>query len=135
MYEIANEVEIDGTVEQVRQVLSGFDNFDAWNPVIRNVAGTLTVGQNVVISVAAPTGLRDWNVAVVRVDPGREFAWTFFERHPWLYRGEHTFRSSPSTPTGPATSTARPSTASWFPPEEGNSERRPRPAWSPWAKR
>lgn len=95
MYEIANEVEIDGTVEQVRQVLSGFDNFDAWNPVIRNVAGTLTVGQNVVISVAAPTGLRDWNVAVVRVDPGREFAWTFFERHPWLYRGEHTFRVEP----------------------------------------
>ena len=95
MYEIANEVEIDGTVEQVWQVLSGFDNFDAWNPVIRNVAGTLTVGQNVVISVAAPTGLRDWNVAVVRVDPGREFAWTFFECHPWLYRGEHTFRVEP----------------------------------------
>ena len=52
------------------------------------------MGQKVVISVAAP-GLRDWNVEVVRVDPGREFAWTFTERHPWLYRGEHTFRVEP----------------------------------------
>lgn len=80
MYEIANDVEIDGTVEQVWQVLSGFDHFDAWNPVIRSVAGTLTVGQNVVISVAATTGLRDADVEVVRVDAGREFAWTFSER-------------------------------------------------------
>jgi hypothetical protein len=47
----------------------------------------------VTISVAAPSGLLDWDVEVVRVDPGREFAWTFSERHPWLYRGgEHIFR-------------------------------------------
>ena len=95
MFEIRNDIEIGGPVERVWEVLTGFDRFHEWNPVIRKVAGTLTVGKDVVISVAAPTGHLDWNVTVVRVDPGREFAWTFSERHPWLYRGEHTFRVEP----------------------------------------
>ena len=73
-------------------MLTDFDHFDKWNPVIQKVTGTLTVGTNVVISVAAASGLIDWNVEVIRVDPGREFTWKFSERHPLLYRGEHTFR-------------------------------------------
>lgn len=95
MFEINNDIEIEGPVERVWEVLTGFDSFHEWNPVIRNVAGPLTVGKHVVISVAAASGHLDWNVAVVRVDPGREFAWTFSERHPSLYRGEHTFRLEP----------------------------------------
>ena len=95
MFEIRNDIEIGGPVERVWDVLTGFDRFHEWNPVIRKVAGTLTVGKDVVISVAAPTGHLEWNVTVVRVKPGLEFAWTFSERHPWLYRGEHTFRVKP----------------------------------------
>jgi len=95
MYEIRNDIDIDGPADQVWEVLTDFDRYTQWNPVIRHVAGTLTVGTNIVISVAAPTGLLDWTCGVTRVEPGREFAWTFHEHHPLLYRGEHAFRIEP----------------------------------------
>lgn len=95
MYEISNDVTIDASAAQVWNVLTDFNRYEAWNPVIRHVEGTLVVGAAVVISVAAPSGLLDWTCEVTRVDPGREFAWKFTERHPLLYRGEHTFRIGP----------------------------------------
>jgi hypothetical protein len=72
-------------------VLTDFDRFDEWNPVIRKVARN--PHKTVVISVAAPSGLLDWNVEVIRVDSGREFAWRFSESAAVLYRGEDTFRT------------------------------------------
>jgi hypothetical protein len=95
MFEIRNEVEIEGTVEQVWEVLTGFAQYAEWNPVIQHVAGALSVGEHVVITVRTASGERTWDCEVVRVDAGREFAWKFHERAPFLYRGEHTFRIEP----------------------------------------
>jgi len=95
MYEIRNEIEIDGSIEQVWDVLTDFGRFPEWNPVIHQVTGSLAVGQTVVISVTGPAGERPWSVEVAKVHPEREFAWKFYERTPLLYRGEHTFRLEP----------------------------------------
>jgi len=50
MYELRNEVEINGTVEQIWEVLTGFAHYAEWNPLIQHVAGALNVRETVVIS-------------------------------------------------------------------------------------
>ena len=44
MYEISNQVMINAPVDQVWNVLTDFDRFPEWNPVIRRVEGRLAVG-------------------------------------------------------------------------------------------
>jgi hypothetical protein len=95
MYEINNQVQINAPVDQVWKVLTDFDRFHEWNPVIRRVEGDLAVGRPVVMTVNSPTGERQWRLRISRLDAGREFAWRFSERHPLLYRGEHTFWVGP----------------------------------------
>ena len=49
MYEIRNEIEIERPVEQVWEVPTNFRRCPEWNPVIRQVTGSIEVGQTVVI--------------------------------------------------------------------------------------
>jgi hypothetical protein len=91
MYEINNQVQINAPIAQVWRVLTDFDRFHEWNPVIRRIEGDLAVGRQVVMTVNTPHGERQWALRISRLDTGRELGWRFRERHPLLYRGEHTF--------------------------------------------
>lgn len=91
MYEISNQMTIDAPVDQVWTVLTDLDRFPDWNPVIRRVEGNLTVGETVRMTAQAPDGEHQWSCRISRYRDGREFAWQFTDRHPLLYRGEHTF--------------------------------------------
>jgi len=91
MYEINNQIKINAPVDQVWQVLTAVDRFHEWNPVIRRVEGPLTVGETVRMTANSPDGEQQWTCRISRHQDGREFAWRFTDRHPLLYRGEHTF--------------------------------------------
>ena len=95
MFENRHDTEIAGTVEQVWVVLSDLDRYAVWNPTIRRASGDLRVGGAVEFSVGEGASQRAWTVTVSRVEPGREFAWTFHETLPVLFRGEHIFRVDP----------------------------------------
>lgn len=91
MYEISNQITINAPVDRVWTVLTDIDRFPEWNPVIRRVEGNLTVGEMVRMTASAPDGEQQWTCCISRHQDGREFAWQFIDRHPLLYRGEHTF--------------------------------------------
>jgi hypothetical protein len=91
MYEISNQIMINAPAEQVWKVLTDIDRYHEWNPVIRRVEGNLTVGQTVRMTASSAGGERRWACRISRHQDGREFAWQFTDRHPLLYRGEHTF--------------------------------------------
>lgn len=91
MYEISNQIKINAPVDHVWKVLTDVDRFHEWNPVIRRVEGNLTVGETVRMTANSPDGERQWTCRISRHQDGREFAWRFTDRHPLLYRGEHTF--------------------------------------------
>lgn len=59
--------------------------------MIRGVEGRLTVGEAVRMTANSPDGERQWTCRISSCRDGREFAWRFTDRHPLLYRGEHTF--------------------------------------------
>ena len=56
----------------------------------------MELGQVVKMSARTATKDMDFTCTVVRVDPHREFAWTFHVIHPLLFRGEHVFRMEPA---------------------------------------
>ena len=43
------------------------------------------------MTAISPDGEQPWTCRISRHRAGREFAWQFTDRHPLLYRGEHTF--------------------------------------------
>lgn len=95
MKENRNEVEIQGTVEEVWEALTNLAQYSEWNPLIYRVVGTLEVGKKVEIFVKKASGDRKFTCEIVRVNPLREFSWKFHEMMPFLYRGEHIFRIEP----------------------------------------
>jgi len=95
MTEKRNETEIQGTVEEVWEVLTNLARYSEWNPLIYRVVGKLEVGEHVVISVKKASRERNYTCNVARLDPRREFSWKFHMIMPFLFRGEHMFRIEP----------------------------------------
>jgi hypothetical protein len=107
-----HDTEIAGTVDQVWAVLGDLGRDAEWNPTIRRACGELRVGGAVEFSVGDGASQRQWTVRVVRVEPGREFAWTFHETVPVLFRGDTPSASSRSTTSALGTWIGRPSPGS-----------------------
>jgi hypothetical protein len=51
MKEIITEIIIDTKPEKVREVLTGFENYPTWNPLIQKISGEKKVGLKLVVSI------------------------------------------------------------------------------------
>jgi hypothetical protein len=92
MKENRNEVEIQGTVEEVWAVLTHLEQYAEWNPLLYRAAGKVAVGEHVELSAKTASTDMNFSCEVVKVDPLREFSWKFHVGMPFLFRGEHIFR-------------------------------------------
>ena len=92
MKENRNEVVIQGTVAEAWETLTNFAQYSKWNPLIHRVEGKLEVGEKVQIFVKKGQEEQIFTCEIARLDPPHEFSWKFYERTPFLYRGEHIFR-------------------------------------------
>ena len=95
MKENRSEIEINASAEQVWEILTDLEAYAAWNPLLYRGKGKVAVGETV--EVAAKTASKDMTFIckVVKVEPNREFSWTFHVIHPLLFRGEHIFQIEP----------------------------------------
>ena len=92
MLENRNEIEIDAPVEKVWNILTDLEKYADWNPLLYKVSGKLSVGETVIAYAKTATKDMKFVCRVTRVEPDREFAWTFPVIHPFLFQGEHIFR-------------------------------------------
>lgn len=92
MRRVTHTTEITVSLEQTWSVLSDLDRWADWNPTIISVDGRLELQAPITIHVAKASGRNSWATTMSLVTPGREFAWSFHEIAPVLYRGEHSFR-------------------------------------------
>jgi uncharacterized protein YndB with AHSA1/START domain len=77
MMENRNELEIQATPEEVWDVLTDLGKHAEWNPLIYHAEGKIEGGHLVKLSARTASRDMNFNCAVVRVEPNREFQWNW----------------------------------------------------------
>lgn len=92
MHEIYTVIEIDAPASVVWAVLTDFEQYEEWNPMMR-IEGR-PVEQTTLVVQPGPEagGIPTFKPTVVRVQPERELVWLGHRWTPGLFDGEHRFR-------------------------------------------
>lgn len=96
MHELSTDIEIDAPPELVWEVLTDFEAYPRWNPVMR-ITGRTNLGARLCVEMRLPgrSPLR-FNPTVTKIDRGRELGWRGRLLVPGLYDGEHRFVIEPN---------------------------------------
>jgi hypothetical protein len=92
------EVEVNGSVEQVWEVLTDFAAYHEWNPFIVEAAGTPEPGRRLELHMRLTSRTTTIRPQVLEADPGRTLRWLGRLLVPGLFDGEHRFTITPAGP-------------------------------------
>jgi hypothetical protein len=95
MKENRNEIEIQSTPERVWEVLTDFDKYPEWNPLLCRAEGKLIVGEKVNLTAKSASNEMNLLCTVTKVEINRQFSWKFHVVLPFLFQGEHIFKIEP----------------------------------------
>ena len=97
MREIRTSIEIEASPSAVWEVLTDFDAYPDWNPFVRSIAGELTEGERLDVSLGA-SGKKpmSFTPVVTVVVPSEEIAWLGHLGISGIFDGHHHFQLSPS---------------------------------------
>jgi hypothetical protein len=92
MHSIDTQIEIAAPVERVWSILMDFPSHARWNPFIRSIEGSSSLGTSLNVSIQPPgsSGMR-FRPTVLAVEPEREFRWKGKLLIRGLFDGEHYF--------------------------------------------
>jgi hypothetical protein len=92
MHHLDTRIEIASSPERVWSILMDFPAYPRWNPFIRSIAGSPTVGASLSIFIQ-PSGSRGMRFSprVLVSEPQREFRWKGRLLVRGLFDGEHFF--------------------------------------------
>lgn len=95
--EVHTEIEIDAPAEEVWALLSAFDRYPDWNPLVRRLLGSPEVGSTLKVRIESPNGKGPitFHSRLVAYEPGREIRWVGKLLLEWIFAGEHTLRVEP----------------------------------------
>lgn len=92
MKHLTTQIEINAPAERVWNILTQFDKYPDWNPMIRSLSGTVEEGQIIKVLLQQPGGsTMTFKPEVVSFKPGREFAWQGKLLMKGLFDGMHQF--------------------------------------------
>jgi hypothetical protein len=88
--EIRSEIEIAASAATVWGVLTDFAAYPEWNPFMLSVAGELTQGKQISVTMQPPGhGASTFRPTLLSVEAGRGFRWRGHLVVPDLFDGEH----------------------------------------------
>ncbi len=97
--EIRNEIKIEAPAEAVWKALTDFESFRDWNPFMRPVVGTASVGAELRVQIRPPGGrAMAFRPKVTVAAANRELRWKGRLWIPGLFDGEHIFEIEPLGP-------------------------------------
>jgi hypothetical protein len=98
MREIRTSVDIDTDPSVVWDILSGFALYPEWNPFVRSISGTLSVGEALEVMVGA-SGNKPmrFTPVVTSATPSGEMAWLGHFGTKGIFDGHHHFRLTQTT--------------------------------------
>lgn len=96
MRSVSSEIEIAAPAGPVWDVLTNMERYPEWNPFIREINGTLQVGERLNVRIQPPGGrAMTFRPTVRAFVPERELAWLGHLVIPGLFDGEHRFSIRP----------------------------------------
>ncbi|NDL56030.1 SRPBCC domain-containing protein [Phytoactinopolyspora mesophila] len=98
--EIHTEIEIDAPVEDVWHVLTGFSEYEEWNPFMVKASGEAQVGETLVNTLVTDGSTMTIKPQVTVADPGQELRWLGRFVLPGVVEGEHYFLLEPTSDNG-----------------------------------
>jgi hypothetical protein len=89
---IETQVVIDAPAHKVWAILTDFPGMAAWNPFIRSISGSPTVGERLSVQIAPPDqAAMTFRPTVLAALPERELRWRGALISRWIFAGEHYF--------------------------------------------
>lgn len=96
MKEIRTEIDIRAPVEKVWDLLTDFKNFELWNPFIRKIEGTPSLGTKIKIHLHTSAGKsRTYQPKITKLEPFKELRWFGKSTIPGIFNGERIFILEP----------------------------------------
>ncbi|MBI3372422.1 MAG: SRPBCC domain-containing protein [Betaproteobacteria bacterium] len=100
MHRVDTQIEINASAERVWSVLMDFPGHARWNPFVRSIEGTATVGGSLSVFIQPPgSGGMRFRPTVLAIAPKLEFRWKGKLVIPGLFDGEHCFKLEPKSDT------------------------------------
>ncbi|MEV4253276.1 SRPBCC domain-containing protein [Spirillospora sp. NPDC049652] len=97
MKTISTSVHVDAAPDRVWEVLTDLAGYPAWNPFIREAAGTAEVGSRLTLRMFPAQGRpMTFKPKVLAADSGTELRWIGRLLAPGVFDGEHWFRLAPA---------------------------------------
>ena len=92
MKELRTEIKVKATPEKIWGVLTDFEKFPDWNPMMRSLKGNLVVGEKVTVRLEQPgSAPMTFKPTITKVQPIKEFRWQGHLLFPGIFDGEHFF--------------------------------------------
>jgi len=92
MKQLRTEIKIKATPEKIWSILTDFEKFPQWNPMMKSFKGNLAIGQKVTVKFEQPgTSGMTFKPTITKVEPNKEFRWQGHLLFTGLFDGEHTF--------------------------------------------
>lgn len=92
-YTIVARTEIDGTPDEVWEVLADRESYPSWNPYIVSSVGDLEVDGTITnVLIGAGGAESTFSPTLLTVEPGQELRWKGTTVVPGIFDGEHYFR-------------------------------------------
>jgi len=96
---LRTEIEIAAPSSHVWRVLTDFAAYPTWNPFLRHLDGSPTVGERLTARIEPPDGMgMTLRPTVLAAEPERELRWLGHLLIPGLFDGEHGFHIEPLGP-------------------------------------
>jgi hypothetical protein len=90
--EIKTSITINTTPEKVWSILTDFENYGKWNPIIISIVGDIKVGNTLQVTIAPPnTKAMKFKTMLLVVNPQKELRWIGKLLFKGLFDGEHFF--------------------------------------------
>lgn len=92
MKQLRTEIKIVATPEKIWKVLTDFENYPEWNPMIKSFKGVLAEGQKVMVRLEQPgSSAMTFKPTITKVIPEQQFRWQGRLLVSGLFDGEHYF--------------------------------------------
>lgn len=90
MKQYHTHIEINAPVEKVWEVLTDFDSYPAWNPLVGSLKGQLTMGSSIATYIVPLQ--KTYHPRIVVLEPQHEITWLGVQGARFLMAGKHYYR-------------------------------------------